>query len=296
MYAGRTWQLVSVALPEIQPPAKPAAARTTPATTASRIRMGADDRTEHPGCPVTLLSRVALPVSDLPCSRNQLDRAPSRIRQAARDRVDPDPAVLEIIDLFRGWHFETVQRVQAELSNFFHKEAGIEEERLPIGSRLKTPSAIRAKLVRTNTSLVRMQDIAGARIVVPSLDIQDMTRRIVTRTIFRGCVVAEKDQRDEPDQYGYRAIHVIARLDGRFAEIQIRTNAQNRWAQLVEGLDAGMGTDLKHGRGPAEWLEWLHAASDEYRRADLGEPFQVPPTPVDEAFAEQEAAEEEEAE
>jgi hypothetical protein len=233
---------------------------------------------------------------NLPCSRNQLDRAPSRVRQAARDGVEPDQSVLDVIDLFRGWHFEAVQEVQGELSGFFHGEAGIEEERLPIGSRLKTPPAIRAKLVRTGTSLIRMQDIAGARIIVPTLAIQDAACDIVEETLFDGCVVTKKDQREEPDQYGYRAIHVIVKRDERFAEIQIRTMWQNRWAQLVERHDSSHGTDLKHGRGPAEWLEWLHAVSDEYRRADLGLPHEVPPTPFDEMIAAQEVAESEEAE
>jgi ppGpp synthetase/RelA/SpoT-type nucleotidyltranferase len=231
-----------------------------------------------------------------PCSRNQLDRAATRIRRAARERREPDSSVLEVIDLFRGWHFETVQQVQAVLSEFFHKEVGIEEERLPIGSRLKTPPAIRAKLVRTPTSLTRMQDIAGARVIVGTLEGQDMAHGIVTDRLFTDCVVTEKDQREEPDQYGYRAIHVIIRLDDRLAEIQIRTLWQNAWAQLVERLDSDMGTDLKHGRGPSDWLEWLHAVSDEYRKADLGLPFEVPPTPVDELLLAQEAAEMEEPE
>jgi putative GTP pyrophosphokinase len=230
---------------------------------------------------------------NLPTSRNQLDRAGSRIRKAAHEGIEPDPAVLEVIDTFRGWHLDSVQRVQRDTTEFFHRIAGVEEEHLPITSRLKTPPAIRAKLVRTNTSLFRMQDIAGARIVVPNLEWQDWAREHTEEKLYRGCVGASKDQREEPDQYGYRAVHIIVRLDERFVEIQIRTRWQDRWAQLVESLDSGMGTDLKHGRGPAEWLEWLHAVSDEYRKADLGLPFQLPPTPVDVALAAQEAREEE---
>lgn len=90
-----------------------------------------------------------------------------------------------------------------------------------------------------------------------------------------------RDTRERPDQYGYRAVHVVVTLEERFVEIQIRTVAQNAWAQIVEKLDEVRGSDLKHGRGPADWLEWLHELGDELRKRDLGEPFQVPPSPFD---------------
>ena len=90
-----------------------------------------------------------------------------------------------------------------------------------------------------------------------------------------------RDTRESPDRYGYRAAHLVVTLEGRFVEIQIRTAAQNAWAQIVEKLDEVLKSDLKHGRGPADWLEWLHELDDELRKRDLGQPFQVPPTPWD---------------
>jgi hypothetical protein len=39
----------------------------------------------------------------------------------------------------------------------------------------------------------------------------------------------------------------------------------------VEILDEQGKTDLKHGNGPAETLEWLRSASDQLRRVDVGE-------------------------
>jgi len=82
-----------------------------------------------------------------------------------------------------------------------------------------------------------------------------------------------KDSREEADRNGYRAVHVVVELDGRLAEIQIRTAAQHGWAQIVEKLDETMSTDLKHGLGPADWLEWLQKLSDELRNLDLARPF-----------------------
>jgi ppGpp synthetase/RelA/SpoT-type nucleotidyltranferase len=215
-------------------------------------------------------------------SRNQLSEAGTRVRRALRDGQPIPENVLRAIDEFRAWHLPTLQEVQRRISAFFNEEVGIDEESLPVTSRLKTPPAIIAKLNRTRTSLERMQDISGARIIVPSLRLQEMSLSLIETTLFRGAVSHVKDQREEPDQYGYRAIHAIVRVEGRIAEIQIRTTSQDRWAQIVESLDSSWGYDLKHGRGPAEWLEWLHAVSDELRQADLDQPFEIPPQPYDE--------------
>jgi hypothetical protein len=97
----------------------------------------------------------------LPVSRNQVDKAGSRVRRAAREGVDVAEEVLEVINEFRAWHFPTLQNVQHELTTLFHGQIGLEEEHVPITSRLKTPPAIVAKLRRSQTSLLRMQDIAG---------------------------------------------------------------------------------------------------------------------------------------
>jgi ppGpp synthetase/RelA/SpoT-type nucleotidyltranferase len=73
----------------------------------------------------------------------------------------------ELIDEFRQSHIPVVTGVQEELTAVLHEEVGLDEERFPITSRLKTPQAIMAKLRRSSTALSRMQDVAGARIVLP---------------------------------------------------------------------------------------------------------------------------------
>src|SRR5262249_37416053 len=70
-----------------------------------------------------------------------------------------------------------------------------------------------------------------------------------------------------PDVHGYRALHIVVwmwdtKVGHRPAEIQIRTKGENAWAQVVERLDAVLGSDLKHGEGPAEFREWLLAVSE----------------------------------
>lgn len=203
-------------------------------------------------------------------------------------------AVLETIDAFRSWHLFTLRVLQRVLEKVFHEQSGVDPGTAPITSRLKTSTAIVAKLQRGTGSLPTMQDIAGARIVVPDLSSQDAATAVV-RGIFDSDEISLKDSREDGDEHGYRAIHVVARMDGRIVEVQIRTRWQDRWAQVVEGIDAGVGKalkeqfdadpsevfDLKHGVGPDDLRTWLLAVSAEFRKADLGVPFEMPPSPYE---------------
>ena len=145
-------------------------------------------------------------------------------------------------------------------------DARASSNQLSATSRLRTSEAILAKLKRMPTSLTGMQDVAGTRVVVDALTAQDRTLSVITG-LFPEEVVGIKDQRIEPDMHGYRGIHVIVKVDGRLAEIQIRTLWQDRWAQVVERMDAAavdttlamprfrtienvrQEIDLKHGVG-----------------------------------------------
>jgi ppGpp synthetase/RelA/SpoT-type nucleotidyltranferase len=194
---------------------------------------------------------------------------------------------LWVVEDFRRWHQPVVGQIHSRLIAEWHEHAGLTQEEVPVTSRPKTPDSIVAKLCRSSTSLIRMQDIAGARIVVPTLSTQDSVLR-ATLTALKAWSPRVDDQRDMPAEYSYRAVHVIVQIpdeffpdDSHWAEIQIRTRRQDLWAQIVERLDKDRGWDLKHGSGPAEWLEWLHDLSDELRKADFGETWVIPPSPYD---------------
>lgn len=213
---------------------------------------------------------------DPPVSKSRVNRVGARLRKAvlAGERLLPDD--LETLDAFRRWHEATLELVHAEALDAFRGEA------LAITGRpLKTPQAIVAKLVRSRTRLSTMQDIAGTRITVPDLETQRAASdRVLELFADRGATI-DRDTVEEADSYGYRAIHIVATFEGRNAEIQIRTQAQDAWAQLVEDLDRAMSSDMKHGQGPEDWLEWLILLSDALRERDLGHPVPLPPNPYD---------------
>jgi len=113
-------------------------------------------------------------------------------------------------------------------------------------SRLKTTGTLIDKL-RGKTALSRMQDIAGCRIVQPmSLREQDdLVQRIVRE--FPGSRVI--DRRENPS-HGYRAVHVVVKRVGFNVEIQVRTELQNLWAQLMERLADVWGRQIRYGGEP----------------------------------------------
>lgn len=119
-------------------------------------------------------------------------------------------------------------------------------------SRLKTIQTIVEKLKRhPKMNLHRVQDIAGIRLVRDmSLTEQD---ELVAEleSLFGGARVIDRRPVDKRS-YGYRAVHVVARHDGRFVEIQVRTLLQDRWAQITEKLGDAWGRQIRYGEPPLE--------------------------------------------
>ncbi len=109
----------------------------------------------------------------------------------------------------------------------------------------KTQQSIVDKLVRqANLRLPQMQDIAGCRIVLQSGINQANNLNDILLTAFENQHWKIKSKERLTD--GYRAIHIIAKLDKKFYEIQLRTYAQDIWANLVESLSDKSNT-LKYG-------------------------------------------------
>jgi len=96
------------------------------------------------------------------------------------------------------------------------------------------------KLSREQGRITQMHDIGGVRAVLPSLHhVYAIRRRLVkTWTIIR-----ERDYIARPKDSGYRALHLIVRSGTRPIEVQLRTLAQDHWANEVEeqGLKFGGG-------------------------------------------------------
>lgn len=130
-------------------------------------------------------------------------------------------------------------------------------------TRIKTVQTLVDKLRRESSmKLSRVQDIAGMRIVRDmSLAEQDQLVESLIPLFEDARVV---DRRVKPS-FGYRAVHLIVRCDGRLVEIQVRTGLQDRWAQIVERMADHWGRTIRYGDAPEE----PDALVSEYTRSDV---------------------------
>jgi ppGpp synthetase/RelA/SpoT-type nucleotidyltranferase len=118
-------------------------------------------------------------------------------------------------------------------------------------SRLKTRTTLIEKLRRDpTTKLPSVQDVAGLRVTVTDRIAQDdAVARIETALENAGCSYRTRDRRDDPS-YGYRAVHVVATVDGVRVEIQVRTELQDVWAQVAEKMGDVYGRQIRYGGQP----------------------------------------------
>jgi len=141
----------------------------------------------------------------------------------------------------------------------------------PSGRPRKTVDSIVAKLNRETIRLSQMQDIAGCRLVVRDLGVQERMVRKLLAALPESTAI---DRRQRPT-HGYRAVHVIAVFGGKPIEIQIRTKLQDLWAQLSEKMADALGKDLKYGGGPEEERRLLDLLSEGIKRVEIGKQNQV---------------------
>jgi ppGpp synthetase/RelA/SpoT-type nucleotidyltranferase len=180
-------------------------------------------------------------------SKAQIDRLGDRLRAGPATEAD-----LTLLDEYRRSFRDAYQTVVHAV----RERLGIQ----PTGRPAKTTESILQKLRRESVRLTQIQDIAGCRIVVEGLESQDTALTTLTQAFEKATVV---DRRMKPS-FGYRAVHVIVRIEGRQVEIQIRTILQHRWASASERLSEALPSEppLKYGGGAKAHQELLMGTSD----------------------------------
>jgi hypothetical protein len=161
--------------------------------------------------------------------------ATNRLGDRLRKASEPTEDDLRLLQQLRADHDAPMSTVQDSLAAL-----GLEST-----SRLKTTGTIFDKLIREQTRLSRMQDIAGVRVVREMrLDEQDAMVEAIRRVYLDAHIA---DRRLNPS-HGYRAVHVIPVVDGCPVEIQIRTLYQDAWAQMVELAEGELGRGIRYGQ------------------------------------------------
>lgn len=122
-----------------------------------------------------------------------------------------------------------------------------------VSSRIKQIRSTSAKLRRMSTRLSSLEDIAGCRVVAPTLD--DIDRLLIQLMTLR--ISRVRDYRSNP-HHSYRAVHLTVRDgSGAAVELQLRTEIQHGWAGMAERWPATIDPDLKYGGGPLAEQEAL---------------------------------------
>lgn len=166
-------------------------------------------------------------------SKTQLDKLGDRLREGSREAAD-----LRTLDDYR----RSFRLAYDTVANAVREDLRLEGT----GRPAKTTAAIAEKLNRQKVRLTQIQDIAGFRIVVDDVLEQD---RVVGLLAARFAVVSVDDRRLKPS-HGYRAVHVIASIEHRVVEIQVRTREQHLWAELSEKQSDIVDPSIKYGGGP----------------------------------------------
>lgn len=173
-------------------------------------------------------------------TKSQINRLGDRLRKGKASDAD-----LRLLDRYRLSFRTASDTVVATIRSQLRLEPTIRS--------IKTPTSIIDKLRREKTRLSQMQDIAGCRIVVTDLRMQD---HIVTRLQDSFDDTDIDDRRTKPS-HGYRAVHVIVAVLTKSVEVQVRTALQDWWAQLSEKYSDLIDTAIKYGRGdPAALDHW----------------------------------------
>lgn len=176
---------------------------------------------------------------------------------------------VDLIREFRAEHATPLQRVAANLRYYVDQHTS--GRPIVVGQRLKRLVTIVDKLEREpQMRLARMHDIGGCRAVVAT---EEEIRAVATHLRRRWRIVREYDYMANPKPHsGYRAYHLVVLKNGHLIEVQLRTNPQHRWAELIEVVDRrNPDLDLKGGSAPADLVEYYRLGSELLAADERGE-------------------------
>jgi len=177
-------------------------------------------------------------------SKTQVDRLGDRLRKGMTTEAD-----FHQLDAYRRSFAEAYEEVVATIRDA--TQLG------PTGRPAKSTTSIIEKLRRETIRLSQMQDVAGCRLVVPNLVVQDQVVERLKSALPKAVVV---DRRKQPS-FSYRAVHVIATAGNKPIEIQVRTEFQHLWAQLSEKLSDIRDPAIKYGWGDSDAQNLLSGLS-----------------------------------
>jgi ppGpp synthetase/RelA/SpoT-type nucleotidyltranferase len=192
----------------------------------------------------------------LPMTKGEFNRLGDRLIA----HENPSEADLAVLETALAAYQEVLEQVNVHL-----RDLGFAPTTRP-----KTTPTITDKLRRTHgMELSRIQDLAGARITVRNLAAQDEAKAKISEFYTaQACRWREIDRRKDP-RFGYRAVHLVVHVDELPVEIQIRTELQDSWAQIVERLGDRWGRGIRYGQDPENPESIVRSGESVYTRREL---------------------------
>lgn len=206
-------------------------------------------------------------------SKSRVNKSGERIREASATEED-----LRVIDSWRAAHRGVLNTFQAILRT---RTRG---SKVVVAQRHKRKSTIFGKLNRfPNMQLSRMDDVAGCRLIFPSIEELYKFRDKLHKARFKHELKNGLDRYDyikNPKSTGYRGVHDIysydvrsasgSHLKGLMVELQYRTNIQHAWATAVEVIGFITESQPKFQEGDSRYEEAMALASEILARAFEG--------------------------
>lgn len=198
-------------------------------------------------------------------SKSRVSRAGQAIREGTPSQDD-----LEVVDQWRAAHRSVLNTFQAILRT---RTRGT---KVAVAQRHKRRHTIVGKLRRfPKMELARMDDVAGCRLIFPSIDELYQFRKKLHKANFKHRMRNALDKWDyiqSPKITGYRGIHDVYEYDvnsehgkgskGLLIELQYRTNAQHAWATTVEVVGLITQSQPKFQQGDERYQTIMAYASE----------------------------------
>jgi len=203
-------------------------------------------------------------------SKSRVNRAGNNVRNGCATAED-----LRVIDDWRASHRAVLNTFQAILRTRTHGTKTV------VAQRHKRKSTIFGKLDRfPEMQLSRMDDVAGCRLIFPSVNALYDFRKSFHEARFhheRRNDVDKYDYIKDPKITGYRGVHDVYNYDvnsetgrplkGLMVEIQYRTNIQHAWATAVEVIGFITESQPKFQEGDKRYQHAMALTSEILARA-----------------------------
>lgn len=215
-------------------------------------------------------------------SKKRVDKAGERIRKGEETQED-----LNVVNTWREEHRHVINSFRSILRGRVEKF----DSEVSIAQRLKRRKTIFDKLNRLpNMSLIRMQDVAGCRLIFDDIDsLYKFRTRIYQKHHFDHEIKHDIDRYDyikRPKESGYRGVHDVYAYNinserdlprrGLLIELQYRTLSQHAWAIAVELVGLLTQHQPKFDRATKDFKMILRLASEIISRSHESMPSSLP--------------------